>query len=587
MYTFVYIFIYKYIHETSAELTVQDAFSQNGSLMTSMHVFCVCHTLGVLCHALPYTANGTYAQKIHIPLFQHIFAIGTSHSRFMSSIKRAYASFGEKFQLQSMHQYFNIQCSTRNKEKHYLSDPMQFLHLLKSQHRSLLVEGAPGSGKTMLCLYLCSEWAAGNILLEYEYVVLVLLNTFGSMIVTAADVQEDQKKVEVMIKPYCSAEICSEAAKEICLKQEKVLFILDGVDELPQECARESSFVHELLSRSLLTKSSVIITSAPYTASHLYSNIVQTNRLRLLSLTDSQVNAFLSANSPNAADVQAHLRNCPYIDMYAHTPLILFMLCAVACVFHKLPVTKTQLYTQYIIAQLQEYLEEERTDIPTEIDHLPSRALHMIHNLCKLAAEGVKEGTYVFPMDQLVLHKGELKMRKSGLYFQCYFDRENMFGQFMHSSIQHFLAAYHIQELAEEEQLQLVRRIRNSTRMTSMCKYIAGNSSSMPIQDVVINTTVQGSSDDQLLLLHCMFEMNNAETCHRAAKYMDRNLQFSNRLLSVADCSCIGYFIEKTKGQWFLQFRGCKLGINEIDGMLCYLVRQCVPSEEFIIKVLE
>ncbi|MGJ8945956.1 NACHT domain-containing protein, partial [Salmonella enterica subsp. enterica serovar Kentucky] len=45
----------------------------------------------------------------------------------------------------------------------------------KGQHRKILIEGAPGCGKSTLSQHICHQWAEGKLFQEYKQVILVQL----------------------------------------------------------------------------------------------------------------------------------------------------------------------------------------------------------------------------------------------------------------------------------------------------------------------------------------------------------------------------------------------------------------------------
>ena len=48
-----------------------------------------------------------------------------------------------------------------------------FANIKEGQQRKVLIEGAPGCGKSTLSLHICHEWMKGNLFNEYSLVILV------------------------------------------------------------------------------------------------------------------------------------------------------------------------------------------------------------------------------------------------------------------------------------------------------------------------------------------------------------------------------------------------------------------------------
>ena len=57
----------------------------------------------------------------------------------------------------------------------------------------VLVEGAPGSGKTTLCWYICQQWAKGKLFQQFSYVLMVVLLQWTHSIIAE-------------MLPYCDSE---------------------------------------------------------------------------------------------------------------------------------------------------------------------------------------------------------------------------------------------------------------------------------------------------------------------------------------------------------------------------------------------
>ena len=94
--------------------------------------------------------------------------------------------------------------------------------ILKGRQRCILVEGAPGVGKSTFAWKLCEKWGKGKILQQYRVMLLLRLR---EKIVREIKRERDLfRRCELI------------AVEEICRNGgEGVFLLLDGWDELPEE----------------------------------------------------------------------------------------------------------------------------------------------------------------------------------------------------------------------------------------------------------------------------------------------------------------------------------------------------------------
>ena len=119
-----------------------------------------------------------------------------------------------------------------------------FTMLKENKHVMTIVEGSPGIGKTTFCLKLAYEWAnQSNSAVSFPEFELVLL-------LKCRDIEGDL--TEVLTEQLFPKDLSKDAREELFRfleeieNQERVLIILDGLDELAE---KSKHFVDDLLHR--------------------------------------------------------------------------------------------------------------------------------------------------------------------------------------------------------------------------------------------------------------------------------------------------------------------------------------------------
>ena len=127
---------------------------------------------------------------------------------------------------------------------------------IEGERKVVLIDGAPGSGKSTLTVHICQQWSRGVLFNEFTVVILVQLRD--------PKVQNAQSITELL--PTKDRVMAKKAAKGITVNEGSgVLWILDGYDELPSH-VRCDFIVSTLIKLKLhqenpLSKTAVIVTS--------------------------------------------------------------------------------------------------------------------------------------------------------------------------------------------------------------------------------------------------------------------------------------------------------------------------------------
>ena len=112
---------------------------------------------------------------------------------------------------------------------------------IEGERKVILIDGAPGSGKSTLTVHICQQWGRGELFNEFTVVILVQLR----------DPRVQSAKSITDLLPCESRSMAEQAATEImAVKGSGVLWILDGFDELPSH-PQDYSIINALIKPNL------------------------------------------------------------------------------------------------------------------------------------------------------------------------------------------------------------------------------------------------------------------------------------------------------------------------------------------------
>ena len=200
--------------------------------------------------------------------------------------------------------------------------PINFTDVCKCENgeadHCVLVEGAPGVGKTTFAFELCKQWARGEILQEWGVVVIIKLRDKRTR--TAQTIND------LLIHP--DPEIRDQIAKELVEQNGKgLLMILDGYDELTTKQRESGSVIQWLMSRELLCRATLMVTSRPLATRTLHPNFQQSidQHIEVLGFTDKNIKEYINSacgNNPELVeDFNEYLSCHPFSSSLMFNPL--------------------------------------------------------------------------------------------------------------------------------------------------------------------------------------------------------------------------------------------------------------------------
>ena len=479
----------------------------------------------------------------------------------------------------------------------------------------LLIEGAPGSGKSTLCLHICQEWAEGKLFQEYDIVVLLRLR----------DPLIGKAKTVADLLPCVDEAMANEA--ETAIKAQYgagVLWVLDGWDELPSDLPSDS-IINKLIQprmfkESPLVKSSVIIASRPASSAELHPLV--SSRVEVLGFTPHELEEYfrecLKGDSGAVQNLLERIRNNPVVEGSCYLPLNAAI---VAHVFlsgdHSLPTSNHGIFTAVVQNILTRYLQDKlgKTtpvgDI-TSPDTLPPELQASFKSLCQLAFYGINNNKLTFSASDLMALSISDEVSEIGLlqsvpsiisgYLQSYFC-------FLHLSIQELLAAVHISHMSPKEQISVFQELFGTPRFSAVFQFYAGITklrtnrpwlSLLPrflcpvpasVYDLVRKLVKQelshfGSRTLLVSLLHCLYESEDSSLCEFVADLLGHSLNLRGTTLTPLDCLAVGYFSSVvtttcTISRYTVCLASCSIGDQE-GKFLVQGLRKCINAQSKI-----
>ena len=322
----------------------------------------------------------------------------------------------------------------------------------RSQPQVVLVEGAPGVGKTTFAWDQCRQWAEGKLLQAYSIVLLLPLrdNNIGQ-ISSLSDLFRHTKR-----------EVREEVSKRVAESGGKGYLIwLEAWDELPYHLRHSNSFFTELIRGLQLPAATIFITSRPWASRSLLETVGDrlSQHTELLALAKEEVenetrammvSIYSQTSSDSGLDFLQWIEANPMIRAAMYTPVTAAIVEQVMrWAPHNLPSTVTQLYSAYVLMRLEQHLSEDpkyryKNMKVRSLADLPESVMGDLQRLCGLAYEGVSQQTIVFSS----LPAGVSTLGLLQTVPQVYDEAEGQFSyNFLHYTFQEYLAALHLSHL--------------------------------------------------------------------------------------------------------------------------------------------
>ena len=459
----------------------------------------------------------------------------------------------------------------------------------------ILVEGAPGVGKSTFAWEFCRRWERGEIAKQYKLVLLLRLR------------DEQTMKAESLADLICSDNTGPAVVQE--LKSTlgiNTLIILEGFDELPITCRTQSSVFLWLIHGQLLPLATVLLTSRPWATRVIHQKCSHRifQHIEILGFSSTQIEEYVTSvftDEGNAAndkamekikEVMSYIRTYPQINACMYIPLNSAIVVSVyqeskagKCT---LPKTLTGLYYTLLQTLLLRYLDghpehsQREWEIQSFKEDLPHEVYSKLLAISELAYSGIcadQEGSV-----QLIynLPSGLETLGLMQSVPQLYVTRGVVMSyNFLHLTVQEFLAALHISNMSPEQQLEHFQR-HGKGRWRVVLRFLAGitklvNLSPEDLRGLLLekpnddrNTAcrwdVYPVTPDVVLSsdhVNWMFETQRDDVVPSVLQ--EKTVEFiGERGLTLLDYYSLGYCIVHSHSQWVLTMQDNEIGEEEV-----------------------
>ena len=324
-----------------------------------------------------------------------------------------------------------------------------------SQPKVVLIEGAPGVGKTTFAWDQCRQWAEGKLMQAYSIVLLLPLRDNNIRQITSLS----------SLFRHSKGQVRDEITRFVLETNGKGCLIwLEAWDELVDNLRSDSLFT-QLIQGAQLPAATIYITSRPWATGGLLEQMGDriSQHTELLAIArehvDKQKREISEQALSSALDFFQYIESHPVILAAMYTPVTAAI---VEQVFksapHNPPTTITQLHSAYVLMRLEHYLtvhpkySDMNIKVRTMAD-LPEEVSADFQQLCALAYEGVSQQMIVFSS----LPKGVSTLGLLQCVPQVYEEGKGQVSyNFLHYTFQEYLAALHLSHLQPQEQMTII-----------------------------------------------------------------------------------------------------------------------------------
>ncbi|KAK1135392.1 NACHT, LRR and PYD domains-containing protein 3-like [Acipenser oxyrinchus oxyrinchus] len=458
-------------------------------------------------------------------------------------------------------------------------------------HKTVILQGQAGIGKSFTTQKIMSDWASGKIYSDFEYIFHIKCQQLNHI----------SKNISVVDLILYNSQDLKPAVAQVLSCPEKILFIIDGFDELkfsldvpqyslchdPHEQNTPQVTLSSLIRKDILSKAFLLITTRSTTLDKLTKVLKQPRYTEILGFSEEGMKEYFKNFFQNEQQALCAFNNVKKNE-------IVFTACFIPGVC-------------WIVCTMLREKMDENTDIKQALNTTTTIFVYFVYTLlehhCKsgslpvqdilqrlgvLAESGIREQQVLFEEKQIKNTFSDPSQAPSSFLNKIILKKgisnKTVFS-FMHLSFQEFFAAFSYimcdEQESEKKVSELLRESEDKGHLLSTVQFLFGLSN-QETQDFInekynrsISPAVQSQLEgwikerlkkvtehtqgaDLMAMLHCLYEIHDEDFVRGALESLT-NIFLSYYPLKRTDCAVLSYCLQAWGDIERLELQTCLL----------------------------
>ena len=455
-----------------------------------------------------------------------------------------------------------------------------------------LIEGAPGIGKTVLLKEIAYRWGNKELLEKFEFVLLICFRDPSLQQIKSVSnllqlfYKGDDNTEEVV--GACSEYLSNSGGSSLTL-------LLDGYDEYPEHL-QKSSLIADIIKRRVLPLCSLVVSSRPHASEHLREQA--TIRVDILGFTETERQHYIKQALPEQShkikELTQYLHQQPSVDSICFVPFNMAVLLYLYKLGITLPKNCTELYHHFIFSTVCRHISKSGSPFTqniTDLTNLPEPYNRIVQQLSKLSLETLNENKLIFTLHEIITACPDVLAIPGAINGFGLLQAVQHFGlhaktmtlNFIHFTIQEFLAAHYISHLPPNEELKVIEAnfwnkmhfnmfsiyiSLTKGQQSSFKTFLSGGNKAIAIADKFLKDQLKC-----LCLYRCFNEVEDYKMCktiEQAEIFNSKEINLRGIALIASDIECISLFLTSSfNKEWkLLNLHRCHIQDNGMN-ILC------------------